>query len=222
MADAHPPADDAAALALDRLLAAVPAPLEAMDASMADGYLCGVLLQLKPVAAARWLPAIVDMGGRPLPRGFDARPLHEALAKRHAELDAAIAARRWFDPWIFAVDEDDDDGGADVSAVEPWVAGFAAAMEVFPALFERDDAALTHAFALIFRHVDAAELEDADALLAEIDELEPPADLPTAVEELVRAVLLLADVSRPVAAARPAAPPRRPPPRRPAARGPRR
>jgi uncharacterized protein len=212
------PADDEAALALDRLLAAVPAPLEAMDASMADGYLCGVLLQVKPVAAARWLPPVSDVEGRPLPRGFDARPLHEVLMKRHAELDAAIAARRWFDPWIFAI----DDEGADVSAVAPWVTGFAAAMGEFPALFERDDPELTHAFALIFRHVDAAELEDADALLAEIDELEPPADLPTAVEELVRAVLLLADVARPVAAARAAAAPRRPPPRRPAARGPRR
>jgi uncharacterized protein len=194
----------------------VPAPLEAMDASMADGYLCGVLLQARPVAAARWLPAVTDVEGRPLPRGFDARPLHAALARRHAELDAAITARRWFDPWIFAVDE----AGEDVAAVAPWVAGFAAAMAEFPALFERDDPELTHAFALIFRHVDAAELEDADALLAEIEELEPPADLPAAVEELVRAVLLLADVARPLAAARPATPPRRPAPRRPGPRGP--
>jgi uncharacterized protein len=218
MADAPSPADDEAALALDRLLAAVPPALEAMDASMADGYLCGVLLQARPVAPARWLPPVIDVEGRPLPAGFDARALHAALMARHAELDAAIAARRWFDPWIFALDEE----GADVSAVEPWVAGFATAMEWFPALFERDDPELTHAFALIFRHVDAAELEDADALLAEIEELEPPADLPTAVEELVRAVLLLADVSRPVATARPAAPPRRPSPRRPGPRGPRR
>ena len=219
MTDAAPPADDEAALALDRLLAAVPAPLEPMDASMADGYLCGVLLQARPVPPARWLPLVTDLGGRPLPRGFDAAALHTALQRRYAELDAAIAARQWFDPWIFAVDE----AGADVAAVAPWVAGFAAAMELFPALFERDEPALTQAFALVFRHVDAADLEDADALLAEIEELEPPADLPAAVEELVRAVLLLPDVSRPVAARPPAAPPRRgPPPRRAGPRGPRR
>lgn len=212
MTAASPPADEDDALALDRLLAAVPAPLEPMDASMADGFLCGVLLQARPVAPARWLPAVTDVGGRPLPRGFDARDLHARLLKRHAELDAAIGERHWFDPWIFASDGD----GADVSAVEPWVAGFAAAMEWFPALFERDAPELTQAFALIFRHVDPADLEEADALLAEIEELEPPADLADAVEELVRAVLLLADVSRPVDA------PRAPAPRRAAPRRPRR
>ena len=42
------------------------------------------------------------------------------------------------------------------------------------------------------------DLEDADDLIEEIESLEPPADLSEAVEELVRATLLLADVSRPV------------------------
>ena len=53
---------------------------------------------------------------------------------------------------------------------------------------------LTGPLALLYRHLDVDDLEDADALLAEIESLEPPADLAAAVEELVRATLLLADV----------------------------
>jgi len=49
--------------------------------------------------------------------------------------------------------------------------------------------------ALLYQHVDADDLEDADELLAEIDSLEPPADLTEAVEQLVRAILLLADAA---------------------------
>ena len=42
------------------------------------------------------------------------------------------------------------------------------------------------------------DLEEADALLAEIEMLEPPSNLTDAVESLVRATLLLADLTRPV------------------------
>ena len=52
--------------------------------------------------------------------------------------------------------------------------------------------------AALYLHLDPDDLEDADALLEEIESLEPPADLEEAVEGLVSAVLMLADVSRPV------------------------
>jgi uncharacterized protein len=175
---------------LDALLAAVPAPLEPLDAAMLDGFLCGVLVQPRAVPASRWMPHVTDTQGRALPKGHDASRLRTLVTRRHRELDDAIAHRRWFDPWIF-------DGDAGVAAVEPWVAGFASAMEWFPALLETESPALTHPLALIFRHLDADELEDADDLLEEIELLEPPADLAAAVEELVRATLLLADVGRP-------------------------
>ena len=207
---------------LQALLDAVPAPLEPLDAAMLDGYLCGVLLQPRPVAEAAWLPFVLDArdddggGGedavpRAPPPSFDAAPLAALARRRHAELDAAIARRDWFDPWVFELDDNDDasdadaDGGAaapDIDAVYPWVAGFALAMTRFPQLLALDEAALLEPLALIYRHLDADDLEDADALLAEIDTLEPPSDLDEAVEGLVRATLLLADVSRP----RPAAP----------------
>ena len=222
---------------LQALLDAVPAPLEALDVSMLDGFLCGVLVQPHSVPLMRWLPHITDVDGRALPSGFDASRLHALARRRHAELDDAIARRQWFDPWVFelvdapladdaaserfASHDDDDDDRDDaatppaVEAVYPWVAGFATALELFPGLMALDAKALTEPLALLYRHLDGEDLEDADELLAEIETLEPPADLTEAVEELVRATLLLADVSHPVAAPRSSGPPRRGPPRRP-------
>ena len=57
--------------------------------------------------------------------------------------------------------------------------------------------------ALLYRHLDPQDLEDADVLLEEIDSLEPPEDLSESVEGLVRATLLLADIGRPPGAAAP-------------------
>jgi uncharacterized protein len=199
------------------LLEAVPAPLEALDIGMLDGFLCGVLVQPVRLPVSRWLPHVSDAEGRALPQRFDAARLHELVLRRHAELDDAIARRQWFDPWVFELQDDDgDEAPSEIEAVYPWVAGFATAMEVFPALIDGKDAqAVTEPLALIFRHLDPDDLEDADELLAEIEMLEPPQDLPEAVEGLVRATLLLADVSRPVPAAKvPKAAPRRPPARR--------
>jgi len=203
--------------ALQRLLDAVPAPLEPLDVSMLDGYLCGVLLQPRPVPPARWLPHVTDVDGRPLPAGFDAGALRALVLRRHAELEDAITRRQWFDPWVFELEmdaevadtmpgDDGDDGddedldAGDPAASEPvypWVAGFATAVELFPALMSLDAAALNEPLALIYRHLDPDDLEDADALLETIDSFEPPLDLAESVEGLVRATLLLADVSRP-------------------------
>ena len=197
---------------LQALFDRVPAALEPLDVSMLDGFLCGVLVQPGRVPAARWLPHITDVDGRALPAGFDAARLHALAQRRHAELDDAIERRQWFDPWVFELADDAaadsaagrDEGGdvapAAVDAVYPWVAGFATALELFPGLMALDARLLTEPLALVYRHLAADDLEDADELLAEIESLEPPADLGAAVEELVRACLLLADVGRPLAA----------------------
>ena len=181
---------------LQDLLDAVPAPLEALDVATLDGFLCGVIVQPRRIVPERWLPFVTDGDGRPLPTGFDARRLRELAVRREAELRRAIERREWFDPRVFELEDDDAASPADGDAVYPWVAGFAAAMEIFPGLLEGDDEAVVEPLALIYRHLDPDDLEDADALLAEIESLEPPADLAAAVEELVRATLLLADVAR--------------------------
>ena len=188
----------------------VPPPLQTLDVSAIDGFLCGVLVQPARIDARQWLPSITDLDGRDLPAGFDPSRLHALVRQRHDTLQGAIAARQWFDPWIFELD-----GTATVSeSLLPWVAGFAAAIERFPALSRIDDPQLLEPLALIYLHFDADDLDDADALLQLIDTLEPPLDLAEAVQDVVRAVMLLADVSRPLPAAKAAAAPRRAPKKR--------
>jgi uncharacterized protein len=70
-------------------------------------------------------------------------------------------------------------------------------MERFPGLMRLDAASLLEPLAALYMHLDPDDLEDADDLLAEIDTLEPPRTLAEAVEGLVSATLMLADVSRP-------------------------
>ena len=178
---------------LQQLLDAVPAPLEPLDISALDGYRCGVLRQPRPVPRDQWLPGVTDLDGRPLPDAFDPQPLHALVLRRHAEIDAAIGRRDWFDPWIFQLDEE----ASANEAVLPWVAGFAAAQDRCPALMASDDPNLVEPLALLYLHFEREDLEDADALLEVIDTLEPPADLAEAVQDIVRALMLIADVTRP-------------------------
>jgi uncharacterized protein len=197
---------DADMAELERLLDRIPAPAEPLDVMMLDGYLCGVLLQPRPVPEAQWWRHVVDVDGRAVTLGFDDEPLRVLVRRRHAELDAAIRDRQWFDPWVFELEDDEDP----LQTVMPWVAGFATAMEFFPAVMRSDSAELAEPLAVLYRSFDPEDLEDADELLEIIEELEPPADLADAVEGLVTSVLLLADVTRPASSTRPAAKPGRP------------
>ena len=205
------PLDDTDLTRLQTLLDALPAPLQPMDVSALDGYLCGVLLQPRPVPAARWLPQVTDVDARPARASAELDELQALVRRRHAELDAAIGERQWFDPWIYPPESDqsNESGPAPGDSMLPWVAGFAAAMEVFPELMAMDNAELVEPMALLFMHFDPEDLEDADALIAVIETLEPPTDLAEAVQDAVRALMLMADVTRPRAsppqpAARPA------------------
>ena len=182
---------------LQTLLESVAPPLEPLDISALDGYLCGVLLQPKGVPAAQWLRFVTDVDGRPAPPGPALGELHALVHRRHAEIDQAIARRDWFDPWIYPL----EDETAVADSVLPWVAGFAAAMDAFPGLMAMDAPDLVEPLALLYLHFDPADLEDADALAAVIETLEPPADLAEAVQDIVRALMLMADVTRPRAPA---------------------
>jgi uncharacterized protein len=198
---------------LQHALDAMPAPLEPLDVTMLDGFLVGVLLQPRPVAAAQWLRYVVDSDGAEPPPGLPLARLHELAQRRHAELDRAIVQRQWFDPWVYELDAE----ATPSQSVMPWVAGFALAMAHFPALMAMDSPALLEPLAALYLHLDPDDLEDADELLAEIETLEPPHDLAEAVESLVSSTLLLADVSRPrrEAAPRPGGPAAKPPARLP-------
>lgn len=189
-----PPLGDAELASLQALLEAVPAPLEPLDASALDGFLCGVIVQPRPVPERSWWLRLLDLDGRAAPPGFDTAPLRALVRRRHAELAAAIGQRRWFDPWIFGPDDPAQDADP-AAAVRSWASGFALALETFPELLGSDDPASTGPLALVYRHLGTEHLDDAEDLREAIDELEAPADLGTAVEEMVRATLLLADAA---------------------------
>ncbi len=185
---------------LESLLDAVPAPLEPLDVSMLDGFLVAVVLQPRPVPLSTWWPWVLDSEGREAPARYDGQPLLTLVQRRHRELARAIADRQWFDPWVFELDEE----ASPSETVLPWVAGFSLAADVMPGLMNLDESQITEPLAQLYMHLDPEDLEDADALLEEIESLEPPDTLDDAVESLVRASLLLADVSQPRSEPRPA------------------
>lgn len=190
---ASQPLSDAELARLQDLLDRVPEPLEPLDTMALDGYLCGVILQPQAVPTERWLKYVTDIEGRAVPAKYPLAELQALVRRRHAELTAAIDDRQWFDPWIYQLEED----ASPSETVLPWVAGFAAAMDLYPGLMGVEDPELIEPLALLYRHFDAEDLEDADALLAVIETLEPAKDLSEAVEDLVRSLMLMADVTRP-------------------------
>jgi uncharacterized protein len=195
------PLSDVDLARLEALLDGLPAPLQPLDVCALDGYLCGVLLQPRRPSPAQWLPLVLDIEGQPAPKNQAVLDLQALVQRRHAELDQAISNRQWFDPWIYQLDGD----ASPAECVLPWVAGFAAAMEAYPELMANTNPDLVEPLALLFMHFDAQDLEDADALLEVIETLEPPKDLAEAVQDLVRALMLIADITRPrqTAASRP-------------------
>ena len=197
------PLDDSGLARLQALLDALPAPLQPLDVSALDGYLCGVLLQPNPLLMARWLPFVADLEGREARPGPARDELHTLVRRRHAELDTAIGQRQWFDPWIYQLESDEDGEDSPADSVLPWTAGFAAAMELFPELMALDHPDLVEPLAILFMHFNPEDLEDADALIDVISTLEPPKDLAEAVQDVVRALMLIADVTRPRAAVTP-------------------
>ncbi len=171
-------------------------PFDPLDVSAIDGYLVGVLLQPDAIPPADWWPPIVDpeekaqaLMGTPA-----VAKLLALVQRRYDELNRAIRARTWFDPWVFEI----DDGDATIGdSALPWVAGFAMAMDLFPALMALEPKQTLEPLALIYAHFDSDDLEDADELKDAIAELEPASTLTEAVEDLVSATLMLADVTRP-------------------------
>ena len=83
---------------LDDLLAATPAPLEPLDASMLDGYLAGVLVQPRLIPIEEWLPPVFDYEGRPLPDDVDpawlARIRSAGRTRHAADLAREVGLRK--------------------------------------------------------------------------------------------------------------------------------
>ncbi|WAC73987.1 UPF0149 family protein [Roseateles sp. SL47] len=88
---------------LDDLLAQTPAPLQALDTSMLDGYLCGVLVQPRLIPIEEWLPPIFDFEGQTLPDTVDPAWLarvRSLVERRYASLNQSMLEQGWFYPVV--------------------------------------------------------------------------------------------------------------------------
>lgn len=174
---------------LQALLDALPEPLDPPDVVMLDGLLCGVILRRAPLALDKWLPFALGVDGHALPRLPAIANAQRAMLRRLDALHRAIEKRQWFDPWIYELDADAPPG----EVVLPWVAGFALAAERWPLPLDRQNPAAREALALLYQYLEPADWHEAAELAAEIEAMEPATALGEAVEDLVRATLLLAD-----------------------------
>ncbi|MCV2367774.1 UPF0149 family protein [Roseateles oligotrophus] len=203
---------------LDELLATTPEPLQALDASMLDGYLCCVLVQPRLIDVDEWLPNIFDYDGGVLPDDVDpvwlAR-IRELVERRHVALNRQMVEDGWFDPVVLDLEEsaepepipEDEDAEAKQARLTyegmslisrtlmPWVAGFQHGALCFPELMDMTDDAVMAALARLYRHLPAETHEERE-VVATLDREHPLKDIDEAVEELVVTVADLCDLTQ--------------------------
>ena len=209
---------DAEFAELDELLATTPDPLQALDASMLDGYLCGVLVQPRLIDSDEWLPNIFDYDGGVLPDDVDPAWLariRELVERRHGALNRAMVEDGWFDPVVLDLDEPAEPEpipeGEDAEQTQaratyaqmspisrtlmPWVAGFQHACLCFPELADMPNDAVMAALARLYRHL-PAETDEEKEIVATLDREHPLKDLDDAIEELIVTVADLCDLTQ--------------------------
>lgn len=196
---------------LDHALAALPDDRECFDVAMLEGYLVGVLLQPGNVMPSDWLPPIFAAPrGEPMIPGDQAHVARviELVMRRYNTLAAHIHAREPFDPIVYDIETEDGAPTSlqqELAALWSWAAGFLAAMQAFPVVFERadDDDDLSETLVHILRHLPVDpddDSADAEAMREErehINREHPLADLDSAIGTVVDAVLDIADITRP-------------------------
>jgi uncharacterized protein len=209
---------DAEFAELDELLAATPEPLQPLDASMLDGYLCGVIVQPRLIEIDEWLPNIFDYDGGLLPESVDATwldRLTQLVERRHVALNRGLVEDGWFDPVILDIAEEEPEPeplpedaseeeraarasyealGPVSRALMPWVAGFQHAALCFPELAEMPNDDIAAALARLYRHL-PAETDEEKEVVATLNREHPLKDLDDAIEELVVTVADLADLT---------------------------
>jgi uncharacterized protein len=214
MPAAPAPLTDAEITELDDLLAAVPEPLEPLDAVMLDGYLCGVIAQPVEVDPAAWLPPIFDwnFGDPEQPEagtvlapdtpGWHAAKHERLLAligRHHAVLEQQLREDAWFDPLVMQPEDEQGqpiEGAAAIGpAFAPWAVGFEHALNHFASLEDLSHAELPDLLACIRRHLPAQEGDEREFTKA-LDQEHPLRSMDEAIEDLVGNVVAIADLAR--------------------------
>jgi uncharacterized protein len=203
---------------LDELLAAIPEPLEPLDAVMLDGFLCGVVVQPTLIDTDDWLPFVFDAGGH---RWGEAEPSAEQqrartlILRRHAALNRSLAEFGGFDPFVLEPLPAEGDAAAISDAsppaevapqapsgdpvcemLAPWVSGFEQALQLLPGLVELDEPEVMSALARVWRFLPADASNEAGEEPA--PGVAAPASLDAAIGALVGAVADLYDITAPL------------------------
>lgn len=130
---------------LDDLLAQTPEPLQALDTSMLDGYLCGVLVQPRLIPIEEWLPPIFDYEGKPLPDSVDPAWLARIRAlveRRFASLNQSMLEQGWFYPVVLDLEaEAEAEAAAKAEAGDTSATGAAASPEASDGSTDSSDGA---------------------------------------------------------------------------------
>jgi len=207
---ATPDLTDAQIGELDDLLHAIPAPLEALDVVMLDGYLCGLLCQPQTPAPEQFLPPAFDWnfgeeGGQTL--GPDTAGWHHAkherlvalVLQRMAALERGLREDGWFDPLVMSAEDDEGrplEGKAAITPMlAPWVIGFEHALNHFPGVDELTEPDLPDLLACLWRHL-PEQTEDEQAFTKALDQEHPLKTPDAAIEDLVANVVAIADIAR--------------------------
>ena len=202
---------DAEFAELDGLLAAIPEPLDPLDAVMLDGFLCGVIVQPVLLDIETWLPYVFDAGGH---RWGEATPGDEQLraraliARRHAALNTSLAEFGGFDPFVLEPAPPEADAEATTSpagdrdpvadVLAPWVIGFEQALHLFLALVELDEPAVEAVRSQLARWLPDDALDEAAATPSATAKPPVETSIDAAIGELVRAVGGLYDMTTPM------------------------
>jgi len=196
-----PPLSDADINELDDLLAAVPAPFEAVDAVMLDGYLSGILVQPVLLTPEQWLPPIFGESGK-LPEATEGwteaqnTRLLALIERRREEILRGILENSWFDPIVPQLEDDDGNLLTGKDAMEGlgyWVAGFEWALANFPHLEDLGAAGVPDLLDSLWRHLPEQDETQAEMTKA-LDQEHPLRNLDEGIQQLVFDVVDLAEV----------------------------
>jgi uncharacterized protein len=193
--------NDAEINELDDLLAAVPAPCEAVDAVMLDGYLCGVIVQPVLLTPEQWLPPIFGENGLPTPGGegwtqAQHTRLLNLIERRKEEVLKGILEDGWFDPIVPQLEDDDGKLLTGKDAMEGlgyWVAGFEWALAHFPQLEDMAAPGVPDLLDSLWRHLPEQDETQAEMTKA-LDQEHPLRNLDEGIQALVFDVVDLAEI----------------------------
>ena len=196
------PLTDAEINELNDLLESTPQENETFDVSMLDGYLSAIALMNPPVAQEQWYPFIFDIEARECQTRDNDRT-QELILRRYHEIRAYQAAREYYNPIIFPLEDEDGKpvlGKEGLQALAAWASGFYNAMAEFDDHIELTDE-VEAALCNLHRHLELdtedAEYEKHLALREQIERTHPLNSLEDGMLSMMQGVMTIARLNCP-------------------------